>query len=74
MTVDLTEPRRVTFRVNPELHARMQKNIPWGLQGKLLEVLCETVVSALEDRGQIMVGAILGGKFVLKYEEKKDDK
>ncbi len=68
--VDLTEPRRVTFRVNPELHARMQKEIPWGLQGKLLEQLCEIIVTSLEDRGKLMVGAILGGNFKLVYEEK----
>lgn len=60
-------PVRLNFEVSRDLHARMSRTFPYGLRGKIVVALLEAIVEATETQGQMVLGAILDGRFVLRY-------
>tara|TARA_Y100000310_G_C20628796_1_gene787445 strand:- start:1325 stop:1549 length:225 start_codon:yes stop_codon:yes gene_type:complete len=70
----MTEPHedpytQVTFTVDREFKQRL-RCIPWGLQGKIFRNLAVRVCEMIENRGEIMLGALLSGEFEIKYKKK----
>lgn len=62
---------RINFEVTRDLHARMAKAFPYGLRGKVMTALLEALVNGVESHGQLVLGAVLDGQFVLRYQPKQ---
>ena len=56
---------RVNFELDADVNRRLQLVIQWGCKGPCLRILATRLVEAVEEHGQIMVGAILDGRFKL---------
>lgn len=69
-----THPDRVkvNFELDHEYNQRLQKSIQWGCKGPCLRMLTIRLIEAVERHGQVMVGAILDGKFDLVYNPGKN--
>ena len=58
-----TETVRVNFNMPLEEHSRFHALLPHGIRGHVLNALCLKVVDATERHGNVILGAIMDGKF-----------
>lgn len=68
--MDNEQTVRINFEVSRDLHAKMARTFPYGMRGRVVTVLLEAIVEATEKQGQMILGAILDGQFVLRYQPK----
>lgn len=57
---------RISIEVSKELHAKIQKHIPWGSMRPVMAAILESVVELIESKGvenrNIIIGALVSGK------------
>lgn len=58
---------RVNFELESSVNRRLQRSVQWGTKGPCLRILATKLVEAVEQHGQVMVGAVLDGNFELVY-------
>lgn len=58
---------RMTVVVDTRFHQRFRKVIRWGMRAKLVQIVLERIVDSVEDKGPIMIGAILSGEFSIVF-------
>lgn len=56
---------KVNVRVPRDLHEDLIATVPWGLRRHLVEAVLKLVLDAIRSDGQMIIGAILAGKFKL---------
>ena len=67
----MSTPKRVNSRVNFEISDELAvklKRMPWGTRTTLIRILLEKIADAIEEHGEIMIGAIMSGEFTIRYE------
>lgn len=60
---------KMTVKIPKELHDRLFRAIPWGLRRHLISSVLETVVTAIEKEGEIVMGAVMAGSYRLVWDE-----
>lgn len=66
MTEDL---KRITIQLKPELYDRLHAHVPHGYRRHVLGELIRLATNAIEERGEVMIGALMGGKFKLVWDD-----
>ena len=64
---------RVSFNVDPELHARFDSQVHWGSRGPLMRKVFELLTNKLEIGGYLMIAAIMAGEFDPLFERKEEE-
>jgi hypothetical protein len=72
------DKRRLSIEITNEEQIRMRNLIPWGLVSKVMRILFVQTLDLIEQHGEIVLGAIVTGKFtaldLLRKEESNDTK
>lgn len=66
MTEDL---KRITIQLKPELYNKLHNAVPHGYRRHVLAGLIQLAVTSIEEHGDIMIGALMGGKFKLVWND-----
>ena len=70
---NLKERVRVSFDVDPKIHARFDACIRRGNKGDLLRKVFELTTKRIEEGGYLMIGAIMAGDFDPLFERRPKD-
>ena len=62
----MSNKMRISFPVDDDLYKRINR-IPWGVRAAVLRRLLERVIDAAEEHGELVYGAVIGGKFSIEY-------
>lgn len=57
---------RISFDVDKDLYDKTE-SIPWGVRASILRILLERVVEAADKQGKMIYGAIMDGKFDIRF-------
>lgn len=58
---------RMTVVVETKFHHRFRKAISWGMRAKLVQIVLERMVDAIDAHGPVMIGAFLSGEFEIVF-------
>lgn len=61
--------KRITIQIKPDLYERLHTVIPHGYRRHLLAGLIGTALDSIEQRGEVMIGAIMAGKYKLVWDD-----
>lgn len=67
------EKKAFSVYLNPELHARLEQLLPWGVKGRFIEAVLERVIDKVEKGGPAVIGAIVTGDYDPLFEGRKGD-
>lgn len=59
---------RMTVVVETKFHHRFRKAISWGMRAKLVQIVLERMVDAIDAHGPVMIGAFLSGEFKIVFD------
>lgn len=59
------ETKRITVEIPATTHRRLLKSVTWGLRRHLINAILEMILRAIDERGPLVIGAILAGEFSL---------
>lgn len=68
------ELKRITVQVEPELYTRLNRVVQHGFRRHLMAGLIKLALDAIEERGEVMIGALVAGKFKLVWDEEDSPK
>ena len=57
--------KRITLLVSEELYERLNASVPHGYRKHLLAAVIDTVLKAIEDDGEMLIGALMARQFKL---------
>lgn len=63
------ELKRITIQIKPAQYERLHNAIPHGYRRHLLSGLIDLALEAVEDKGEVMIGALMAGKFKLVWDD-----
>lgn len=64
----MSATHKITTVLPDATYKRIKRLIPWGLRKHLMTGVIETVLDAVEQHGEVVVGALMSGKFRLEWE------
>lgn len=64
---------RVNFEVDRDLHAKIARTFPYGMRGPVLRALVTAIADAVEEHGQMILGAVMSGDYKIVYERRRKD-
>ena len=53
---------RLSIEITKEQYNALQRLIPWGMKGQLFSALVDSMIKLLEDKGEIVIAAIITKK------------
>jgi hypothetical protein len=59
---------RLSVEISPELQARLQKHIPWGLQSHIVRAILEQLATLLEEKPalrDVALAALISGDMTI---------
>lgn len=65
--------RRISVPIPQELYEKFHRVIPWGFRKHLMKSVVEIVLEAVERDGNIVMGAVMAGRFRLQWEPDATD-
>lgn len=60
---ELEEKTRMSLSITTLLHNRIADKIPWGIRSRFIEKLLEIAMDRVDKGGDVVLGAILLGKY-----------
>ena len=64
--------RRISISVSRKLADRVDRYVPWGQKGKIMESLLEKVVTDLVREGQYILADLTYGSFTIQYDRLRE--
>lgn len=66
------ELKRITIQLDPELYKDLKRVVEHGYRRHILASLIRMAVNAVETEGEMMIGALMSGKFkVVMHDENR---
>lgn len=62
MTYDPDTTYRLTVDIGRDLKEKMDRLLPWGLKGRVVSIVLETILNVVEQHGEIAIGALVSGR------------
>ena len=53
---------RLSIEISEEQNAALSRLIPWGLKGALFQIVIDDIIKLIEDKGTIVIAAIIDRK------------
>jgi len=58
---------RLSINISAEQYRKLQKYIPWGTRTKVFSIIIDDLISAVEEKGTEVIGALIARR--IKYED-----
>lgn len=55
-------PTRISFNIDRDLHDRLKRALPYGMQNHALRQITTILIEAIEREGEMLISAIFSGE------------